>query len=96
MAQGPSLADKKTIGEDIKAVELSWPVGLPLVRKLDLDLWEVRTQLAGHIARVFFTVWKSYMVLLHGFVKKSQKTPPDELQIAKKRRNTVQRGGIES
>lgn len=94
--KGLSLADKKVIGEDIKAVELSWPVGLPLVRKLDPDLWEVRTSLSGRIARVFFTVWKNYMVLLHGFIKKTHKTPPDELELAKKRCNDVKRGGIES
>lgn len=94
--KGLSLSDKKAVGEDIKAVELSWPVGLPLVRKLDPDLWEVRTQLSDRIARVFFTVWKNYMVLLHGIIKKTQKTPPDELELAKKRRNDVKRGGIDS
>jgi phage-related protein len=52
--------------------------------------------LSGRIARVFFTVWKDYMVLLHGFIKKSQKTPPDELALAKKRRNDIKRGGIKS
>jgi phage-related protein len=94
--RGLSLADKRAIGEDIKAVELSWPLGLPLVRKLDPNLWEVRSQVSGRIARIFFTVWKSSMVLLHGFIKKAQKTPPNELELAKKRRNDVQRGGIES
>lgn len=90
------MNEKKTIGEDIKAIELNWPVGLPLVRKLDTDLWEVRSTLAGRIARVFFTVWKEYMVLLHGFIKKAQKTPQDELDLARKRRNAALRGGIES
>lgn len=88
--------DKKAIGEDIKAVELTWPVGLPLVRKIEADLWEVRSALPGTIARVFFTVWGSYMVLLHGFIKKSQKTPQTDLDLAKKRRNDILRGGIES
>ena len=92
--KGLSFADKKAIGEDIKAVEIAWPIGLPLVRKLDSDLWEVRSQLAGRISRVFFTVWERYMVLLHGFIKKSQKTPPAELELARKRRNDVQAGGI--
>ena len=90
------MEDKKAIGEDIKAVELNWPVGIPLVRKLDSDLWEVRSTLPGRIARILFTVWKGYMVLLHGFIKKSQKTPPDDLELAKKRRNDVHRGGIEA
>lgn len=90
-----SPTEKKTIGEDIKAIELSWPVGLPLVRNIDTDLWEIRSQLPGRIARVFFIVWENYMVLLHGFIKKTQKTPQDELDLAKKRRNDVYRGGIE-
>jgi len=86
--------ERKTIGEDIKAVEMAWPIGVPLVKKLDADLWEVRTELANKISRVFFTVWKNCMVLLHGIIRKSQKTPKDELDLAKKRRNIVLKGGI--
>jgi phage-related protein len=87
--------EKKTIGENIKAVEMAWPVGIPLVRKLDTDLWEVRTQLPHKISRVFFTVWKGFMVLLHGIIKKSQKTPKDDLDLAIKRRKHVLKGGLE-
>ena len=87
--------EKKNIGEDIKAVEMTWPIGLPLVRKMDSDLWEVRTHLHNKISRVFFTVWKGFMVLLHGIIKKSQKTPHDDLELAKKRRNDVLRGGYD-
>ena len=86
--------EKKAIGEDIKAVEFSWPVGYPQVTKLDKDLWEVRTNLPDGICRVFFTVWKRYMVLLHGIIKKSQKTPQQDLDHAKKLRNIVMAGGI--
>jgi len=86
--------DKKAIGEDIKAVEFLWPVGYPQVVKLDKDLWEVRTDLQDGICRVFFTIWKGYMVLLHGIIKKSQKTPTQDLDLAKKRRNMVLRGDI--
>jgi len=86
--------EKKGIGEDIKAVEMAWPVGLPLVRKLDADLWEVRTQLPKKISRVFFTVWRGFMVLLHGIIKKSQKTPQEDMELAKKRRNAVLKGGV--
>jgi phage-related protein len=88
--------EKKAIGEDIKAVEYSWPVGYPQVRKLDNDLWEVRTNLPDGISRVFFTIWKNYMVLLHSIIKKTQKTPQQDLDIAKKRRNKVRSGGIEN
>lgn len=87
--------DRKTIGEDIKAVEIAWPMGVPLVKKLDDDLWEVRTILPNKISRVFFTVWQGFMVLLHGIIKKSQKTPKEDLDLAKKRRNEVLKGGIE-
>jgi hypothetical protein len=99
--------EKKAIGEDIKrgtfalwarlrskAVEFSWPVGYPQVTKLDKDLWEVRTNLPGGISRIFFTIWKRYMVLLHGIIKKSQKTPQQDLDHAKKMRNRVMAGGI--
>ncbi len=85
-----SRDDKLTIGEDIKTVEFGWPLGMPLVRKLDKDLWEVRCDISSkRIARVIFTVYKSKMVLLHGFIKKSQKTPPDDLKLAKSRRDDV-------
>ena len=86
--------EKKAIGEDIKAVEFLWPVGYPQVTKLDRDLWEVRTNLHNSISRVFFTIWRRYMVLLHGIIKKSQKTPKQDLDIAIKRRNTVFKEGI--
>jgi phage-related protein len=77
--------DRKTIGEDIKTVQFGWPVGMPLVRKLGADLWEVRSRLRQRIARVIFTVQSDLMVLLHGFIKKSPKTPIADLNTAKKR-----------
>lgn len=86
--------EKKAIGEDIKAVEYSWPVGYPQVVKLDKDLWELRINLPDGICRVFFTVWKRYMVLLHSIIKKTRKTPQQDLDLAKKRRNMVIAGGI--
>lgn len=77
--------DKKAIGEEIKTVQFGWPIGMPIVRKLDKDLWEVRVSLAGRIARILFTVIGNTMVLLHGFIKKSKKTPVNDLKIAKQR-----------
>ena len=79
------LEEKKIIGQDIKTVQFGWPLGMPIVRKLDEDLWEVRSHLPNRIARVLFTVSGEVMVLLHGFIKKSQKTPADDLALAKKR-----------
>ena len=60
---------------------------MPLVRKIEADLWEVRSRLsAGRIARLFFTVEENEIVLLHGFIKKSQKTPANELRLARNRK----------
>ena len=82
--------ERRTIGEDIKTVQFGWPLGMPLVRKLDKALWEVRSRLPNRIARVIFTSGESRMVLLHGFIKKSQKTPPEDLELAKTRLRLLQ------
>nr|VFK14147.1 MAG: Phage-related protein [Candidatus Kentron sp. LPFa] len=80
--KGMDREDRKRIGEDIKLVQFRWPLGMPLVRKMEADLWEVWTNLGeGNIARVFFTVRGTRMVLLHGLKKKSQKTPRQELEL---------------
>ncbi|HLE87095.1 MAG TPA: type II toxin-antitoxin system RelE/ParE family toxin [Candidatus Brocadiaceae bacterium] len=80
--KGLPREDKRKIGEDIKTAQIGWPLGMLLIRKIDKDLWEVRTRLENGIARVFFTVDGEYMILLHGFIKKSQKTPQNELKTA--------------
>lgn len=79
------IEDKKIIGEDIKTVQFGWPLGMPLVRKLEAKLWEVRITLRNRIARILFTVEGNQMVLLHGYIKKSQKTPPEDLNLARER-----------
>jgi phage-related protein len=82
--------DRKIIGEDIKDVEFSWPIGMPLVRSLGLGIWEVRCSLAqGRIARVLFCINEGRMVLLPGFVKKTQKTPVADLDLALKRMKEI-------
>jgi phage-related protein len=58
---------------------------MPLVRKLEAGLWEIRSHLPNRIARVIFTIEDDFMVLLHGFVKKSQKTSLDDLEVARTR-----------
>jgi phage-related protein len=86
------IADRRILGEDIKDVEFAWPLGLPLVRSLGRGLWEVRSTLPqGRIARVIFCVTDSEMVLLHGFIKKTQKTPSSEIELALKRMQGEQR-----
>lgn len=85
---GLGQEDRKAIGEDIRAVQFRWPLGMPLVRKIEKDLWEVRSRIRNGIARVFFTIDEDFMVLLHGFVKKSQAIPQSELGTARERRRT--------
>ena len=84
--------DKKVIGEDIKTMQYGWPIGMPVVRKLGTGIWEVRSRITDGIARVLFTVDGDLMILLHGFIKKSQKTPKEDLNLALKRMKEVKRG----
>jgi len=83
--------DRRTIGEDIKTAQYAWPLGMPLIRKMERGLWEVRSSISQGIARVIFTIKDSMMILLHGFMKKSQKTPPNELDTARRRLNNLEK-----
>lgn len=90
MASALDDDDRKIVGEDIKDVEFSWPIGMPLCRALGQGLWEVRSALTlGRIARVLFCIHDGRMVLLHGFIKKTQKTPAAELDLALKRKKEI-------
>jgi phage-related protein len=80
-----SAVDRKLVGEEIRTVQLGWPIGMPVVRKLNAELWEIRVRVKGGMARVFFTIEAKEAILLHGFIKKSQKTPADELHTAQAR-----------
>ena len=86
-----SVDARKAIGADIKTVQFGWPIGMPVVRKMEKDLWEVRSDIPGGIARILFTVVDSTMVLLHGFVKKSGTTPKNDLELARSRMKEVLR-----
>jgi phage-related protein len=83
--RGLDPLDRKTIGEDVKTVQIGWPLGMPLVRKLGRALREIRITLPRRIARILFTVVGAEIVLLHGFIKKSQATPQEELELAQGR-----------
>lgn len=79
-------ADRRTIGLDLATVQAGWPVGMPLCRPLSAGLWEVRSALPSRrIARVLFFVHEGRLGVVHGFIKKTQKTPPDDLALARKR-----------
>lgn len=78
--------DRRIIGEDIATVEFGYPIGMPVCRNLGNGLYEVRSSISdGRIARVIFVVKRGYMVLLHGFIKKTQKTPKQDIDLASKR-----------
>jgi phage-related protein len=89
-----SPEDRKRIGEDIKTVEFGWPIGMPVCRPLGDGIFEARTHLAqNRIARVLFYIDKKRrMVLLHGFIKKTQKTPDEDLELARSNKKKHQRG----
>ena len=85
-------ADRRAIGADIATVEHGWPIGMPTCRAMGEGLWEVRTSLpGGRIARVIFVITKGRMVLLHGFMKATQKTPKADLDLAIKRKKEIER-----
>jgi phage-related protein len=82
-------SERKAIGDEIRTVQFGWPLGMPVVRKMESGLWEVRVRLASRIARVLFTVSANEMVLLHGFIKQSAKTAQSDLELAKRRRSLL-------
>lgn len=86
------LEDRRIIGHDIRGLEFSWPIGLPLCRSLGDGLWEVRSILTHRkMARVIFCVYDGHAVLLHGFIKKTQKTSRPDLDLALKRKKEMER-----
>jgi phage-related protein len=79
-------AERQVIGKDIQKVEFGWPLGLPVCRSLGDGLWEVRSDLPSQrTARVIFCLVDGQMILLHGFIKKTQKTPKRDVDIARER-----------
>lgn len=84
------VTDRHQVGRDLMRVQWQWPVGMPLCRPLGQGLWEVRTTLATRkIARVLFCLHGGLLVALHGFIKKSQKTPDEDLASARKRQKEL-------
>ena len=81
--------ERKAIGDDLRTMQFGWPLGMPLVRNLESGIWEVRTRLANRVARVLFSTFEGEAVLLHGFIKKSQRTPLDELRLARRRKREL-------
>ena len=84
--RGLDEGDRNAIGQDLMRVQYRWPVGMPLCRSMGQGLWEVRVGLPSkRIARLLFSLRGGKILVLHGFIKKTQKTPDDELALARKR-----------
>lgn len=82
--------DRRSIGLDLMRVQFGWPLGMPLVRSLQDGLWEVRCTLPSHrIARLILCFHERTLVVLHGFIKKTEKTPADDLELARRRKFEV-------
>lgn len=84
--RGLPEGDRRAIGADLALAQVGWPVGMPLCRPLSGGLWEVRSDLPSRrIARLLFFVHENRIGVVHGFIKKTQKTPPGDLELARKR-----------
>lgn len=90
--KGLSAADRKAIGSDLRTVQFGWPIGMPLVEKLDKGMWEVRTRLDGRIARVIFMIRDGEAILLHAFIKKTRRISSTDIETARMRMRLVQAG----
>ena len=85
-----SKEDRGRIGADILTVEAGWPIGMPTCRPLGAGIQEIRTNLAGgRISRVLFFIEAGHLYLLHGFIKKTLKTPQQDLELAMSRKNEI-------
>ncbi len=83
--------DRRIIDTDIRTIELGWPIGMPVCRPMGNGLFETRSTITGRrIARILFRIHNGTMVLLHGFVKKTRKTPDTDLAIALKHKKEVE------
>jgi phage-related protein len=78
--------DRAALGQDLMRVQYRWPVGMPLCRSLGAGLWEMRSDLPSRrIARIIFSIQQDRILVLHGFIKKTQKAPSQDLALAQRR-----------
>jgi phage-related protein len=83
--------DRRIIGRDLMRVQFGWPIGMPLCRNIGGGLWELRSALSGNrIARVIFSFHDDTLVALHGFIKKTRRTPGSDIELARKRRREIE------
>jgi phage-related protein len=82
--------DRRAIGLDLMRVQFGWPVGMPLMRSLKNGLWEVRSTLPSQrIARLIVCFHQNKIVVLHGFIKKTRRTPVEDIELAARRKAEV-------
>jgi phage-related protein len=82
--------EREIIGGDLQTLQYRWPIGKPLVAPLEQGLWELRSNLGTRIARLIFVLGhEQLIVVLHGFIKKTQKTPRSDIDLALKRANKL-------
>jgi phage-related protein len=90
--KGLAEAERHAIGKDLLRAQWQWPVGMPLCRALGNGLWEVRTDLPTKLAaRVLLCLYRGHLVALHGFIKKTAKTPDEDLALARRRLKELKR-----
>jgi phage-related protein len=88
--RGLSAEDRRIIGTDLATVQVGWPIGMPLCRSLGSGMWELRSRLTSNrIARLVFFVAQGRIGIVHGFIKKTQKTPLSEIALARRRMNEM-------
>ena len=86
-AGGGSARDRDRFGDGAMGLA----IGMPLCRPLGQGLWEVRSALPSRrIARLLFFVHEDRIGVVHGFIKKTQKTPADDLELARRRMKEMQ------
>ncbi len=90
--KGLPEVERQAIGKDLLRAQWRWPVGMPLCRAMGGGLWEVRTNLATkRTSRVLFCLYRGHLVALHGFIKKTRKTPDEDLELARSRQKELER-----
>ncbi len=84
--------ERHAIGQDLLRAQWRRPVGMPLCRPMGDGLWELRTILpTRRTARVLLCLYQEHLVALHGFIKKTRKTPDEDLALAPKRKRELEK-----
>lgn len=86
--RGLPADDKKTVGEDLKTLQFGYPIGMPLCRPVG-RLWELRSSPPSkrELRLLWFYHKKARtIVVVHAFIKKTQKTPQKDINLGEARK----------